>query len=121
MKYLRIFTGADGRSHIEEIDAELMEEEFVPGEPPVLVSSPICQGRVMLAQLPKGWDGGRHTAPTRVLAIGLAGVLEISAGGETGGIGPGIAALVEDTTGDGHTTRVVGDEDWQGVVIALEP
>jgi len=34
--------------------------------------------------------------------------------------GPGSITLVEDTTGKGHTSRVVGDQDVFGVVIQLE-
>jgi hypothetical protein len=41
--------------------------------------------------------------------ITLTGRIEIGLGdGSVGSYGPGDARLVEDTTGQGHTTRVVG-------------
>jgi hypothetical protein len=50
-----------------------------------------------------------HPAPRRQFVIILSGQLEIGCGdGSTQVFGPGDARLVEDTTGKGHTTRVVG-------------
>ena len=48
-----------------------------------------------------------HPAPRRQYVIILTGQLEIGLGdGTTRRFGPGDARLVEDTTGQGHTTRV---------------
>jgi hypothetical protein len=39
--------------------------------------------------------------------------------GEVRRFGPGEAVLLEDTTGVGHRTRVVGDEPWFAMVVVL--
>ena len=60
-----------------------------------------------------------HPAPRRQYVIIVSGQLEIGLGdGTTRRFGPGAARLVEDTTGQGHTTRVVSDE---AVVMGIIP
>jgi uncharacterized cupin superfamily protein len=50
----------------------------------------------------------------------LSGELEIGLGdGTTRRFGPGDARLVEDTTGQGHTTRAVGDTPVVTAVVPL--
>jgi hypothetical protein len=50
----------------------------------------------------------------------LQGTVEATTSdGETRQFGPGDAALLEDTHGDGHRTRVVGDEPWLAMVVVL--
>ncbi|MEC7748489.1 MAG: hypothetical protein VX572_06030, partial [Chloroflexota bacterium] len=49
-------------------------------------------------------------APRRQYVICISGGIEIGLGdGSTHVFGPGDARLVEDTTGQGHTTKTVGD------------
>ena len=63
-----------------------------------------------------------HPAPRRQYVIILSGQLEIGLGdGTTRRFGPGDARLVEDTTGQGHTTRVVSDEPVVMGIIPLAP
>ena len=51
----------------------------------------------------------------------LSGRLEFTTrGGEVFEIGPGDVLLAEDTTGGGHSWRIVGDEPWRRVYVALE-
>jgi hypothetical protein len=40
--------------------------------------------------------------------------------GEVRRFGPGDVVLLEDTTGKGHRSRVVGDRDVLGAVVQLE-
>lgn len=61
-----------------------------------------------------------HPAPRRQFVIILSGHLEIGLGdGSTHVFGPGDARLVEDTTGQGHTTRVQGNERCLTATIPL--
>jgi quercetin dioxygenase-like cupin family protein len=61
-----------------------------------------------------------HPAPQRQFVIILSGQLEIGCGdGSTQVFGPGDARLVEDTTGKGHTTRVVGGEPVLTATVPL--
>ena len=60
-----------------------------------------------------------HPAPRRQLVVHLAGQLEIGLrDGTTHVFGPGSARLMDDVTGPGHLTRVVGAEP---VVQAIMP
>ena len=61
-----------------------------------------------------------HPAPRRQYIISLRGEIEIGLGdGTTFRYGPGDARLVEDTTGQGHTTRVVSDTPSLTAVVPL--
>ena len=62
-----------------------------------------------------------HPAPRRQFVIILSGQLEIGLGdGSKHVFGPGDARLVEDTTGQGHTTGVYGDEACVTATIPLK-
>jgi uncharacterized cupin superfamily protein len=53
--------------------------------------------------------------------VTLSGEIEVTAeDGKTRRFGPGTVLLVEDLTGKGHTTRVVGSEVRVFMVVALE-
>jgi quercetin dioxygenase-like cupin family protein len=106
----RLYTGADGQSHIEAIDVE-RRPDWLKGLPTTQISFRVW---------PKGEFLDWHPAPRRQFVIILSGRLEIGCGdGSTQVFGPGDARLVEDTTGKGHTTRVVGDEPCLTATIPL--
>jgi quercetin dioxygenase-like cupin family protein len=110
MAIFRLYTGADGQSHIED--------QSLSTHP--ALTNPQAVAHVMFAQLPAGTFIDWHPAPRRQYVIILAGQLEIGLGdGTLRRFGPGDARLVEDTTGKGHTTRVVGPEPVLTAVIPL--
>jgi quercetin dioxygenase-like cupin family protein len=60
---------------------------------------------------PPGYELGWHCAPRRQYSITLAGEAEVEVGdGTIKRIGPGDVLLAEDLTGQGHVTRVVGEQ-----------
>ena len=62
-----------------------------------------------------------HPAPRRQFVIILSGQLEIGLGdGSKHIFGAGDARLVEDTTGEGHTTRVHGNQPCLTATIPLQ-
>ena len=106
----RLYTGADGQSHIEPIDIET-KADWLRGLPTTHIAFRIW---------PTGEFLDWHPAPRRQFVIILSGQLEIGCGdGTTQLFGPGDARLVEDTTGKGHTTRVVGSEPCLTATIPL--
>lgn len=117
---IRIWADEDGESHLEDMDPEFAESDFVPPAPPVLLTDPEPAEAYMLERVPPGWHGDWHPAPRRVLAVYLTGqgVIEAS-DGESRPIEPGTILLAEDTTGKGHITRVTGTEEVLVVIIAL--
>jgi len=107
LKIARLYPGSDGESHFEDI-----ELDFIPG--PGIEHHAAIQGLggVRIRRTPVGavWDF--HRADYRKYMIILGGQVEIGVGdGTKRTFGAGDVLIVEDTTGRGHTTRVVGDED----------
>jgi quercetin dioxygenase-like cupin family protein len=110
MGTFRLYTGADGQGRIETIDVE-KRTDWLKGVPATQIAFSV-------------WPVGRfldwHPAPRRQFVIILSGQLEIGLGdGSTHVFGPGDARLVEDTTGQGHTTRVVSPEPVVTATIPL--
>ena len=120
MKVTRIWADEAGTSHFEDIDVELASIDFAPPAPPLDVSAPFPAERALLFEFPAGWFGDWHPSPRRQLYFNLGGRLEVEVGdGETRRVGPGAIVLLEDLTGTGHVTRVVGDERSTGVFVQL--
>jgi quercetin dioxygenase-like cupin family protein len=69
---------------------------------------------------PAGWQGDWHPAPRRQVMFVLAGELEVRVSdGEVRRFGPGAMLLVEDTTGTGHVSSVVGADRAYMVNVPL--
>ncbi len=99
MGTFRLYTGPDGHSHIEPIDLGKVPD-WKKGLPTTQIS---------FREWPVGENLDWHPAPRRQFVIILSGQLEIGLGdGSKQVFGAGDARLVEDTTGKGHTTRVLG-------------
>lgn len=99
MAIFRMYTGTDGKCHLEE--------QTLAEHP--LLRRPQAATHIAFAQQPAGTFLDWHPAPRRQYVIVISGQLEIGLGdGTLRRFGPGDARLVEDTTGQGHTTRYVG-------------
>ncbi len=110
MGVFRLYNGDDGKSRIED--------QSLTSHP--LLTSPQTAAHIVFNQLSAGTFIDWHPAPRRQYVIILSGQLEIGLGdGSVRRFGPGDARLVEDTTGRGHTTRVVGTEPVLTAVIPL--
>jgi hypothetical protein len=110
----RLYTGPDGQTHAEEIEAK-----FAPGAGNDVFKLMTNAG-AELHRAPPDRVSDWHTAPRRQYVITLFGhgELEVS-GGKKIAVGPGNIELVEDVTGKGHITRVVGTEDRVTIQIPL--
>jgi quercetin dioxygenase-like cupin family protein len=110
MGTFRMFTGADGKARVEPIDLE-RTPAWTKG---------LAAKEISFRVWPIGETHDWHPAPRRQFVIILSGGLEIGfEDGSTHRFGPGDARLVEDTTGKGHTTRVVGNEPCVTAAIPL--
>lgn len=120
MRYVRIHTDADGQTHFEDLDVALAPSDFAPPAPPLLVSEPVPAEQAVLFTAPAGWYGDWHPTPRRQYYVQCSGELEVQVGdGETRRLHPGDIVLLEDTTGRGHTTRVIGDGDVRALFVQL--
>jgi quercetin dioxygenase-like cupin family protein len=117
---LRIWASEDGESHLEELDLTFEESDFIPSDPPMLLTAPAPASGYFVSRVPPGLELDWHTPPVRELAIYLSGEGEIEASdGTVGSIGPGTILLVDYTTGKGHKTRVTGSEEVLVVIVTL--
>ena len=122
MRYIRLFADADGVSHFQDAEVSLVESAYAPPAPPYLVSEREGATGVVMTTLPAGWFGDWHPSPRLQWWFQLSGELEVEVGdGEKRRLGPGDIVRVEDTTGRGHTTRVVGSEPVRAVYVHLPP
>jgi hypothetical protein len=111
----RIYTGADGKSCLEPVDVPMNAMRF--GTVSRLFSG---KGVEIHRQAP-GLSASWHTAPRRQLIATIAGEAEIETGdGQKLRSVPGVVHLVEDVTGVGHITRVVGTVDRVSLFMPLD-
>lgn len=116
----RAYADADGESHLEEAEVDLVLTEYAPPAPDLFVSEPRPAAGYAYLSAPPGWDGGWHPAPRRQLFILLRGVLEGEVSdGRSVRLEPGDVFLLEDVSGRGHTSRVAGDENVEALVVVL--
>ena len=117
---IRIFSDSNGESHFSDEIIELTLKDYAPPAPPVAVSTPSKAGSVALLSAPSGWFGDWHPAPRRQFLFCLSGELEMEVSdGEIRRIQSGSILLVEDTSGKGHTTRVVSAEPAMLAAVPL--
>jgi quercetin dioxygenase-like cupin family protein len=110
MSITRLYTGADGQTHIEALDL---------ASHPELTTLQAAKGIVFRTTQP-GYFSDWHNAPRRQFVITLSGEVEIGLGdGSIQRFGPGHVTLAEDLTGKGHTTRVVGNQPRMTATIPL--
>ena len=73
-----------------------------------------------LHRTPAGRVQDWHTAPRRQFVVNLTGEVEIEVSdGETRRFGPGSILLAEDTTGKGHISRGIGNDERRTLFIPL--
>ncbi|MCH8090420.1 MAG: hypothetical protein IH955_10465 [Chloroflexi bacterium] len=107
----RLYTGNDGQSHVESIELA-KASNWAQG---------LAVTKITFQEQPVGKFLDWHPAPRRQFVIILSGQLEIGLGDGTKQVfGPGDARLVEDTTGQGHTTAVYGSQPCVTATIPLK-
>lgn len=115
MKIIRLYTGTDDCSHFEEIEVPF-ESRGDFG----LFSLPEPAKAFFFRQIPPGWTYAWHNVVCREYVVILEGEAEIeAAGGEVRVFRKGDVLLAEDTTGQGHRTRVLGKKKWRQMFITL--
>ena len=121
MKYPRTFATPDGESHFEEVEVAADLVRVVEGRPAFESGAPIATGAATMMRIGADWDGSWHPTPQRWFLITLSGEMEITTSdGETRCFGPGALWLLDDTTGKGHNTRVIGGVEWLGLGVTLD-
>jgi quercetin dioxygenase-like cupin family protein len=117
LTYTRIYTDKDGVSHFAE-----ERLTFKADASPLLVASLGKPLEAAVAMLREGAFEDWHNAPRRQFLIVIRGTSEVqTSDGEVRRFPVGSVLLMEDTSGKGHTTRVIGQEDHAALVIPVAP
>jgi hypothetical protein len=118
--YARLFADDNGESHFEEITLELALADFAPPAPPLGVSSSMPAIESAFLGGPAGWTGDWHVSSARNLFVVLSGEWEIEASdGTVRKFSSPAVLLAEDTSGKGHRSRVISQEDSLALVVQL--
>ena len=118
IRCIRLWTGADNNSYFEEgvIDLNLKNDR---GD---VLSSVFTTQTISFQETSAAGKFEWHTAPVRPLVLTLSGTLDfVTRNNEHFTINPGDILLAEDTTGTGHSWKLIGSAPWQRAYIVLAP
>lgn len=110
LKFPRLVVDGVGGTRFDSITIGVTAQPFAPPAMPFSVSPLEPARQCGFLHLPVGWVGEPHRSPIRMWIFVLEGQMDFeSTDGDVRRIVPGSALLLEDTTGRGHSSRVVGD------------
>jgi hypothetical protein len=119
--YTRLFADEAGESHFQELEMDLAAVNFASTTPPLLVSEFFPAKQSAFFGAPAGWTIDWHVTVSRSLFVVISGAWEIQASdGTMRTFGPRDILLVEDLTGKGHRSWVLGDEESLALLVQLE-
>jgi len=120
MRYTRLFADDSGESHFEDIEIDFTATDYVQSAAPLDFSATLPAAQVAFMRAPAGWASDFHVSSARNMFVVLNGEWEVTASdGESRRFAVGSALLVEDTTGKGHSSRVVSKTESVAVVVPL--
>lgn len=106
IRCIHLFTGTDGRSHVEHVEL------------PLGAVTPVKMAHFQETAAGSSLDW--HTAPCEQFVITLSGTLEFTTrDGEVFVLRPGEILLASDTSGTGHRWRLIDDQPWRRLYVEL--
>jgi hypothetical protein len=117
IRCVRIWTGSDGQSAFEEGHIDIDRWNRGDG-----LSANVAATSVSFRETPAGGKFAWHDAPARQFVITLSGSLDFETRtGQHFTINPGDILLAEDTTGGGHSWKLMDERPWQRAYVILGP
>lgn len=111
----RIYTGADGESHFEELTVALQDAGEIGA-----LSAGVPVEKLIFRLTDGDYHYLWHPAPCRQYIVMLEGAVDIEVGsGEIRRFGAGDILLAEDVTGRGHLSRAVEGRPRRSLFITL--
>jgi hypothetical protein len=115
--YPRLYCGADGNTHFQDVTVDSRKTDFAPPQPPLYIGGEVAAARVFFGGFDAGWGAHdletrlNHPTPAVQFGIVVQGTFSITTtDGETRRLQPGAVFRLEDTSPcKGHIT-VVGKE-----------
>ena len=116
-RYTRIVADDQGRSRFEDLTVDLSPGFAAPPAQPLHQAPFLAAAGTFWIGVPTDWSGEiPHPAPARMVFVPVQGEYEVTVSdGATRRFSPGSVLLLEDTTGEGHSTRVIS----AGIVFAV--
>jgi hypothetical protein len=123
-KYTRLFVDEHGGSRFEDRATELQ-----PGFSPPGMATPSFSAQFLATDgsfwigAPSTWsDDTPHTAPRRMISVTTQGEYEVAtSNGMIRRFPIGSVVVVEDTSGAGHSFKIIGTEDVMIFGVGLPP
>ncbi|HAJ76771.1 MAG TPA: hypothetical protein DCM64_09985 [Gammaproteobacteria bacterium] len=118
MMVSRIYTGEDRQTHVEEYEVPLSQQR--EGSATDLSAIQAAES-IQFRRTSPEYYLPFHNAPRRQYVITLSGESEVEFGDGTKlRLYPGHILLAEDTEGQGHISRALGDEDRLSIFVPLQ-
>ena len=115
IRCIRIWTGPDGNSLFEE--GHIAWSGQGRGDD---LSLAAATAQISYRETAAGGAFAPHQAPARQFVLTLSGTLEFkTASGALFHICPGDILLAEDTTGSGHSWKLIDDQPWRRAYVVL--
>lgn len=110
MRYARLFADTHGESHFDDVEIDYTATDYVQSAAPLDLSDTFPADQFGFMRAPAGWSSDFHVSSARNMFVVLTGEWEVTASdGESRRFGVASTLLVEDTSGRGHSSRVVTD------------
>ncbi|HKY08481.1 MAG TPA: hypothetical protein VJQ55_09575 [Candidatus Binatia bacterium] len=114
MKITRLYTGKDEKSYFEDIELKF------GGDQKILTTDSHPATMAVFRCVPRGTVLDLHPAPRRQYLVTVSGSWEIeTSSGSKRIFKAGDVMLADDTTGLGHTSRVIGNEPHIFMTVPL--
>ena len=109
---VRMYTGEDGPTRFEDLHLPAAEVQNVAIQ---------AGANIVFRRVPVDYSRDWHTAPRRQYIFIMSSHMEIGIGdGTTRRFGPGDVVLANDLTGQGHTTRSLGEPRVSAMVAVAD-
>jgi hypothetical protein len=120
-QYTRLFTDERGTSRFADVEIELSVGFAVPPAEPLHFAQFLAPDDTFWIGAPTNWKGDAvHPAPRRAIFVTVRGEYQVMTSDNVARRFPvGSVLIVEDTTGDGHSTTITSDEDCFVFAVGL--
>jgi len=107
----KVVVGDDGKSRFEELPIEFHHlDDVVPGG--AFDAAPLGSNEVALVRFRPGFVADWHHTPAPTWMMVMTGRMELGLSDDVWAeLVPGDVVYMTDASGDGHRSRVLGDED----------
>ena len=121
--YTRLFTDEHGASRFADLEIELSVGFSAPPAEPLHFAQFLAPDGSFWIGAPTNWKGdAAHPAPRRAIFVTTRGEYQVTTSdGVVRCFPAGCVLVVEDTTGEGHSTAITSDEDCIILAVSLPP